>query len=138
MAFWLVKSDPETYSWEMLLKDKKTNWDGVRNYQARNNLALMKKDELVLFYHSQENAKEIVGIAKVTKESFPDNTSEDPRWLAVELKAVKRMKNSVALSDIKKNPVLSNIGLIKQGRLSVMPVTEAEFNEILALSDTKI
>ena len=133
MNYWLVKSEPFKYSFEQLLIDKKTFWDGVRNYQARNNLKAMVKGDLVLFYHSNEG-KEVVGIAKVVKEYYQDPTTEDPNWVVVELAPVKRLKNTVTLEAIKKNKKLENIGLIKQGRLSVMSIKVEEFDEILAMS----
>jgi len=133
MAYWLVKSDPETYSWQDLLKDKKTTWDGVRNYQARNNLMLMEIGDPVLVYESQ-SPKYVAGIAKVTKTHFPDETSEDDRWVAVELKAVSSLKNPVTLEIIKSTPELKDIALIRQSRLSVMPLTEIEYNTIIRLS----
>ena len=132
MAYWLVKSDPEKYSFENLKIDKKTAWDGVRNYQARNNLMNMKKDDFVLFYHSQIT-KDIVGIAKVTKENFQDTTTDDERWVAVELSYYKEFDKNVTLEMIKSQPLLSNLGLIKQSRLSVMPVTDEEYKLILQL-----
>lgn len=133
MNYWLVKSEPFKYSFDQLLSDKKTFWDGVRNYQARNNLKAMNKGDLVLFYHSNEG-KEVVGIAKVAKENYQDPTTEDPNWVAVELVPMKRLKNTVTLEAIKKNKKLENIGLIKQGRLSVMSIKVEEFDEILAMS----
>ena len=133
MNYWLVKSEPFKYSFDQLLIDKKTFWDGVRNYQARNNLKVMVKGDLVLFYHSNEG-KEVVGIAKVAKEYYQDPTTEDPNWVVVELAPVKRLKNTVTLEAIKKNKKLSDIGLIKQGRLSVMSIKVEEFDEILAMS----
>ena len=133
MAFWLVKSDPDTYSWDNLAKDKETDWDGVRNYQARNNLQAMKKGEEVLFYHSQTD-KAIVGISIVAKEYFQDSTTDDNRWVAIRLKIGKKFKNPVTLEQMKKDPILSNIGLIKQSRLSVMQVTDVEFMRIVELS----
>jgi len=128
--YWLCKSDPETYSWNDLLKKKETIWDGVRNYQARNNLKKMKKGDIVLFYHSGQTPG-IFGIAKVTKESFPDPTAKEELWVAVKIKADKSLKNAVSLEQIKMNKKLQNIGLLKQSRLSVMPLTKAEFDEIV-------
>jgi predicted RNA-binding protein with PUA-like domain len=133
MAYWLVKSDPETYSWKDLVSDKRTSWDGVRNYQARNNLMAMQKGESVLVYESQ-NPKQVVGIAEVTKTHYPDPTIDDNRWVSVELKAVKSLKNPVTLEKIKANSDLAEIGLIKQSRLSVMQLTEIEYKIILELS----
>lgn len=136
MNYWLVKSEPFKYSWEQLVKDKKTFWDGVRNYQARNNLRGMKKGDLVLWYHSNEG-KEIVGIAKVAKEHYQDPTTEDPNWVMVDLSPFKKLKNPVTLEQIKADKRLQNIGLVKQGRLSVMSMTAEEFDMILELSERK-
>lgn len=130
MNYWLVKSEPVKYSWQQFLKDKVTVWDGVRNYQARNNLVAMKKNDLVLFYHSNEGM-EVVGIAKVKKESFQDPTTDDARWVSVELAPFKTLKKPVPLSVIKSDPMLENISLVRQGRLSVMPLTAEEFDTIL-------
>jgi predicted RNA-binding protein with PUA-like domain len=132
MNYWLVKSEPVKYAWEVFEKDKKTVWDGVRNYQARNNIRDMKKSDLVLFYHSNEG-KEVVGIAKVVKEHFQDPTSDDAAWLSVELSPVKRLKKTVGLDVIKSDKLLQNIALVRNGRLSVMPLTEDEFNRIVSL-----
>lgn len=136
MNYWLVKSEPFKYSWEQFEQDKKTFWDGVRNYQARNNLKAMKKGDLVLWYHSNEG-KEIVGIAKVVKEHYQDPTTEDPNWVVVDLKPFKKLKKTVSLETIKADKMLQNIGLVRQGRLSVMPVSQEEFDYILALSEQK-
>jgi len=132
MNYWLVKSDPETYSWSKMKSDKRTFWDGVRNFQARNYLKEMKVGDLVLFYHSQSD-KSIVGITKVVKEHYPDPTTNDNRWVVVDLEAVEDLKQPVTLEQIKQNPVLSNIPLVKQQRLSVMPLTKEQYNEILKL-----
>lgn len=136
MNYWLVKSEPFKYSWEQFEQDKKTFWDGVRNYQARNNLKAMKKGDLVLWYHSNEG-KEIVGIAKVAKEHYQDPTTEDPNWVVVDLKPFKKLKKTVSLATIKAEKMLQNMGLVRQGRLSVMPVSQEEFDYILALSEQK-
>src|SRR5215471_21027075 len=120
MNYWLVKSEPIKYSWEQFLKDKQTFWDGVRNYQARNNLRAMKKDDVVLFYHSNEGLA-VVGIAKVVKESYQDPTTEDPQWVVVDLAPVETLKTPVTLSEMKQEKRLQNLALIKQGRLSVCP-----------------
>lgn len=136
MNYWLVKSEPFKYSWEQFEKDKTTFWDGVRNYQARNNLREMKKGDLVLWYHSNEG-KEIVGIAKVAKESYQDPTTEDPNWVVVDLKCFKKLKKPVTLEQIKANKSLANMGLVRQGRLSVSSLTVAEFDTIIALSEEK-
>jgi len=132
MNYWLVKSEPDVYSWEDLIKDKKTTWDGVRNFQARNNLKAMKKGDLALFYYSNEG-KAIVGIAKISKESFPDPT--DSNWVAVELKPKTKLKNSVELATIKKDKRLERMVLVTNSRLSVQPVKPEEFDWILALSE---
>lgn len=133
MAYWLIKSDPETYSWDHLVRDKTTTWDGVRNYQARNNLALMQRGDKLLFYHSQTTTS-IVGLAELTKEAFPDPTTEDPRWLTVEIKALYSYKNPVLLSQIKSDEILSQIALVKQSRLSVMPISQEQFDRIEELA----
>lgn len=131
--YWLVKSEPFKYSWEQFNKDKKTFWDGVRNYQARNNLSAMKKGDQVFFYHSNEGM-EIVGIAQVVKEAYPDPTTEDQRWVAVDLKPVKKLKAPVSLQQMKAEKRLEDLGLIRQGRLSVCPVTEKQWEVILELA----
>jgi predicted RNA-binding protein with PUA-like domain len=133
MAYWLVKSEPSTYSYDQLVKDGSTTWDGVRNYAARNHLRAMKKNDQVLYYHSMD-ATEVVGIAKVSKEAFQDPTTDEEAWVAVELKPVKRLKNTVSLADIKKNAALKNMALVRIGRLSVQPVTEEEWEEVLKMS----
>ena len=132
MNYWLVKQEPEKYSFDDLLKDKKTVWDGVRNYQARNNLRDMKKGDQVFFYHTGSE-KAVVGIAEVSKENFPDPSDEN--WLAVEIKPVEKFKKAVTLDEIKNDKHLENIALIKQSRLSVMPLTRKEFERILKLSN---
>ena len=131
MNYWLVKSEPFKYSWEQFLKDKRTFWDGVRNYKARNNLRAMKKDDTVLFYHSNEGLA-VVGIAKVVKESYQDPTTEDPQWAAVDLAPVETFKTPVTLGEMKQDTRLQNIGLIRQAQLSVMPLTKEEFEVIVA------
>ncbi len=131
MSYWLVKSEPDKYSWEQLLKNGRTYWDGVRNYQARNNLQTMKKGDTVLFYHSN-NGLAVVGIARVVKEAYPDPTTDDPRWVAVDLEPAETLKTPVSLRDMKKDKRLQNIALIKQGRLSVMPLTKEAFAVIVA------
>ncbi len=137
MQFWLVKQEPSKYSWERFLKDKATYWDGVRNYQARNNLQAMKKGDQVFFYHSVVE-KQIMGIARVTRESYPDPTTDDPAWVVVDLKPIKSLKVPVTLEQIKSHLKLKEISLIKQSRLSVMPVTSSEFKIILELGKTKV
>ena len=133
MKYWLVKSEPYKYSWQDLLKDKWTYWDGVRNYQARNNLKDMKTGDLVLYYHSNEG-KEIVGVSEIIKEYYQDPTTDDERWVVVDLKPVKTLDNPVTLKQIKDEPRLKDIALIKQSRLSVMPIKKKEYDIILSLS----
>lgn len=132
MNYFLVKSEPFKYSWQKFLKDKETFWDGVRNYQARNNLKDMKKGDLVLFYHSNEG-KEVVGIAKVIKESYQDPTTSDERWVVVDLAPLETLKKPVTLETIKTDEQLQQVALVKQGRLSVMPLTREEFDRIIEL-----
>jgi predicted RNA-binding protein with PUA-like domain len=134
MAHWLVKSEPSTYSWEQFKKDGTTTWDGVRNFAARNHLRSMKKNDEVFFYYSMEE-HEIVGIAKVSKEAFPDPTADDDTWSAVELKAGKKLKKPVSLKDIKANPALKNMALVRISRLSVSPVTDKEWETIMEMSE---
>jgi predicted RNA-binding protein with PUA-like domain len=136
MNHWLVKSEPSTYSWEQFEKDKKTMWDGVRNFAARLHLRAMKKGDLVLWYHSNEG-KDIVGIAKVVKEHYPDPTAKDGDWSVVDLAPVKKLKKSVTLEQIKADKRLQNMALVKIGRLSVSPVSDTEYNVILDLAETK-
>jgi len=136
MNYWLIKSEPFKYSWDQFEKDGKTIWDGVRNYQARNNLREMKKGDLCFFYHSNEG-KEIVGIAKVVKEHYQDPTSTDPNWVVVEIAPFKKLKKTVTLEQIKTQPRLAEIGLVKQSRLSVSALKAHEFDVILELSATK-
>lgn len=135
MQYWLVKSEPFKYSWQQFLKDKRTFWDGVRNYQARNNMQAMKKDDLVLFYHSNEG-KEVVGLAKVVKESYQDPTTDDTRWVVVDIAPVETLKQPVTLETIKADDQLQDIALVRQGRLSVIPLKKEEFDRILSLSAT--
>ncbi|SEM93237.1 Predicted RNA-binding protein, contains PUA-like domain [bacterium A37T11] len=135
MNYFLVKSEPFKYSWTQFLKDKKTFWDGVRNYQARNHLKEMKLDDWVLFYHSNEG-KEVVGLAKVVKTFYQDPTTEDDRWVVVDLAPVKTLKKPVSLETIKHDPLLANIALVRQGRLSVMALKSAEFDRIIELAET--
>ena len=137
MRFWLVKQEPSKYNWEQLVRDKETYWDGVRNYQARNNLQKMKRGDLVLFYHSVVG-KEVKGICKVTKEFYPDPTSDDPRWCVVDLRPVQTMRSPVTLDDIKLHPELEDIALIRQSRLSVMPLSKKELKIILKLGNTSV
>jgi len=136
-SFWIVKQEPSKYSWKQFEKDGSTYWDGVRNYQARNNLKAMNKGDLVLFYHSVIG-KEIVGIAKVIRQSYPDPTTDDDRWVVVDLKSIKPFKVPVSLDEIKGHKELTEIALIKQSRLSVMPVTKKEFQVLLKLGKTTL
>lgn len=132
MKHWLVKSEPHKYSWEKFNQDGRTFWDGVRNYQARNNLREMKEGDLVLFYHSNEG-KEVVGVAKVVKEFYQDPTTEDTNWVVVDLSPVETLKKPVTLEQIKADEPLKNIGLVRQGRLSVISLKAEEFDRILEL-----
>lgn len=132
MNHWLVKSEPFKYSWEQFNKDGRTFWDGVRNYQARNNLKAMKEGDLVLFYHSNEG-KHVVGVAKVVKEFYQDPTTADPNWVVVDLAPVEALKNPVSLVQIKAEESLKDISLVRQGRLSVMPLKATEFDKILEM-----
>jgi predicted RNA-binding protein with PUA-like domain len=136
MNYWLVKSDPGTYSVDDLKREKKTNWDGIRNHQARINLNSMKTGDLVLIYHSQTD-KDVRAIAKVTKQAFKDTTAEDDRWVAVELTFVKELKHYVTLTAIKADKSLSEVPLIRHTRLSVMPLSMAQYERIIELSESK-
>ncbi|MCB0522951.1 MAG: EVE domain-containing protein [Lewinellaceae bacterium] len=137
MNYWLVKSEPDVYSFDQLISDGSTRWDGVRNYQARNNLRGMKKGDICLYYHSNIGLS-VVGIARVKKEHYPDPTAEKGDWSAVDLEPVKPFKRSVPLSEIKANPALSELLLVRNGRLSVMPVTSAEFSTLLTMGETDL
>lgn len=132
MNYWLVKSEPYKYSWQDLLDDGWTYWDGVRNYQARNNLKEMIRGDRVLYYHSNEG-KEIVGVAEIIKEHYQDPTTDDEKWVVVDLKPVMTLKNPVSLVDIKKDKRLNDIALVRQSRLSVMPIRKKEYEIILSL-----
>ena len=134
MNYWLMKSEPSTFSYDDLVRDKKTGWDGVRNYQARNNLKAMKKGDLAFIYHSNED-KAIIGIAKITKESYPDPT--DNEWVAVEIAPVRKLKKPVTLAQVKSNKKLTDMALVRVSRLSVQPVKADEFDLIIALSEEK-
>ena len=135
-SYWMVKQEPETYSWDDFVKDGETDWTGVRNYQARNNLRAMKTGDRVLFYHSGKD-KAVVGIAEVTRAAYADPTADDDQWVAVDLKSVKRLKNPVPLAAIRYDKRLSELPLIRQSQLSVMPLTKDEFETIVATSDGK-
>lgn len=130
--YWLVKSDPETYGWKEFEKENTTSWDGIRNYAARIHLRAMKKGDEVLLYHSNKDAG-VVGIAKVTRESYPDPTAKEEGWVSVELQCLHALKNPVTLKAIKEEKKLQNMILLKISRLSVSPVTEEEFRTILKL-----
>jgi predicted RNA-binding protein with PUA-like domain len=132
MNYWLVKSEPSKYSWAQFVKDKKTTWDGVRNYAARNNLRAMAKGDKVLYYHSNEDLA-IVGIAEVTKTAYQDPTTEDTNWVVVDLKPVKALKRFVTLSELKSDKSFADMDLIRLSRLSVGKVTADEYNRILEL-----
>jgi predicted RNA-binding protein with PUA-like domain len=134
MNYWLVKSEPETFSWDDLVRDKKTVWDGVRNFQARNNLKAMKKGDQVFYYHSGDD-KAIVGVAKILKEGYPE--PKDNSWVAVDIAPERKLKNPITLAQIKGDKRLTNMVLVKSSRLSVQPVKAEEFDIILALSETK-
>jgi predicted RNA-binding protein with PUA-like domain len=134
---WLVKSEPFKYAFEALLKDKKTSWDGVRNFEARNNLRAMSVGDLLLFYHSNEG-KEIVGIAKVDKAAYPDPTAKEGDWSVVDVAPVKRLAVPVALETIRTDKKLSGMQLLRRSRLSVVPVTPQEFERVLELGKTKL
>src|SRR5437868_731245 len=128
----MVKQEPEAYSWSTFVKDEGTAWTGIRNFQARNNLRAMKKGDLVFFYHSVTE-KSVVGIAKVSKEAYPDPTAEEGDWSAVDLKPVKALTKPVDLETIKNDPALRDLPLVKQGRLSTFAVTEAQAQHLLKL-----
>ena len=132
MNYWLVKQDPANYPFEQFQKEKKTDWTGVRNYQARNFLRDMKKGDEVLFYHSGDE-KAVVGFASVSRPAFPDPTADDDAWIAVELKAGKKLRRPVSLAEVKADPKLANILLVRNGRISVMSLTKAEFDQIVKL-----
>jgi predicted RNA-binding protein with PUA-like domain len=136
MNYWLVKSEPSVYSWEQLVNDGHTSWDGVRNYAARNHLRAMAKGDKVLYYHSNEGLA-IVGIAEVAKEAYQDPTTDDANWVSVELKPAKALPRPVPLAAIKKEEALSNMALVRIGRLSVSPVTDGEFEKILEMGGLK-
>jgi predicted RNA-binding protein with PUA-like domain len=133
MAYWLVKSEPDVYSWDQLVKDKQTCWDGVRNYAARNNLRAMKKGDEVLYYHSM-GSTEIVGIAKVAKEAYQDPTTEEVAWLAVDLKAERKLKQPVTLAQVKTDKRLAQMDLVRLGRLSVQTVKDDEWKIIMEMA----
>jgi predicted RNA-binding protein with PUA-like domain len=137
MNYWLVKSEPAAYAWTQLVKDGKTAWTGVRNFQARNNLRAMKKGDLVCFYHSVTD-KQVVGVARVAKEFYPDATAEEGDWSCVDLVPVKPLKIPVTLDTIKTDKLLQAMPLVKQSRLSVTPLTAPQFERLLTLAATTI
>ncbi len=133
MAYWLIKSEPFKYCWDEFVKDKKTFWDGVRNYAARNNLRDMKKGDELFFYHSNEGL-EIIGIAKVVKESYQDPTTDETAWLVVDVAPVRKLKKPVTLAQMKTDKRLANMDLLRLGRLSVGKVSEEEWEVVLELA----
>ena len=137
MNYWLVKSEPEAYSWSDFLKDGKTAWTGVRNFAARLNLRAMKKGDLVCFYHSVTD-KQVVGLARVAREFYPDATAEEGDWSCVDLEPIKALKNPVPLEVIKADKILNDMKLVKQSRLSVTPLTPVEFARLLELAGTRV
>ena len=134
MKYWLLKSEPDAWSWDNQVKEGASMWDGVRNYQARNNLKEMKKNDLCFFYHSVTE-RSIVGIVKVVKEYYPDPSDKTGRFVVVDVKATKKLKNPVSLDQIKENNKLKDIGLVKQSRLSVMPLKKTEWDMIIKMSN---
>lgn len=134
MAYWLIKSEPASFSWEEQVRNHVEPWNGVRNYQARNNLSAMRCGDYALFYHSVSE-KRIVGVVEVVKEAYPDPTAEDSRWVCVDVKAHGAFKRPISLAEIKADPDLAEMALLKQSRLSVAPVTEAEFDHLTHLGD---
>ena len=134
MKYWLLKSEPDAWSWDNQVKEGASMWDGVRNYQARNNLKEMKKNDLCFFYHSVKE-RSIIGIVKVVKEYYPDPTDKTERFVVVDVKAIKKLKNPVSLDQIKNNNKLKDIALVKQSRLSVMPLKKTEWDIIIKMSN---
>ena len=137
MAFWLVKSEPSAYSWDKMVKDRRASWDGVRNYQAANNMKSMKNGDHAFFYHSNEGL-EIVGIVIVVKEYYPDPTDASGRFGMVDVQAVKPVKTPVSLKTIKANPALADLPLVRQSRLSVMPIQDRELKILLRMAETTL
>lgn len=135
--YWLVKQEPDSYAWAQFVKDGSTAWTGVRNYQARNNLRAMKKGDVVFYYHSNVG-KEIVGIAKVSKEAYSDPTAEEGDWSAVDVVPVKAVKKTITLEAMKADPVLKNMALVKNSRISVTPVTEAQAKRVGELAGVAV
>jgi predicted RNA-binding protein with PUA-like domain len=137
MQYWLVKSEPETYSWSALVKDGSTAWTGVRNFQARKNLREMKAGDLVLYYHTGEE-KQVVGLARVIKEAYPDPTAKEGDWFCVDLEPLKPLESPVELKTIKADDSLKDIALVRNGRLSVQPLPKPQFQHILKLGKTAL
>ncbi len=133
MKHWLLKSEPNTWSWKNQIDEGPSMWDGVRNYQARNNLKKMKKGDLCFFYHSVTE-KSIIGIVRIVKEYYPDPTDNSGKFVVVDVKAIKKLKRNVSLEQIKNNSKLKNIALVKQSRLSVMPIKKTEWDTIIKMS----
>lgn len=140
MNYWIFKSEPEAYSWETLVREKKTSWNGVRNYQARNNMILMREGDVALYYHSGTERR-VVGVVRVIREAYPDHTPgyvDGPSWMMVDIESVKAFAVPVDLATIKEVPALAQTKLVRQGRLSVSPITKKEFGVILKLGGTKM
>lgn len=135
MNYWLVKSEPSSYAWDDLVRERETSWTGVRNFAARKNLRAMRKGDEVLFYHSVSD-KSVVGIAAVAHEAYPDATAKDGDWSAVDLKALRGLKRPVTLEEIKREPKLQDMALLRLGRLSVQRVTSAQFGQIVRMGDS--
>ncbi len=135
MAYWLLKSDPDTYSWQDLERDKETSWDGVRNFQARNNLRLMKSGDLAFFYHSQEE-KEIIGIVEIISEAYPDPTATEGQWSSVKIRTVKPCGRTIGLEEIRNTPILNVMPLVTHSRLSVQPVSDLQWRDLLRYTKT--
>ena len=136
-SYWLVKSEPFKYSWDQLVRDGSTYWDGVRNSEARNNLSAMKVGDLALFYHSNEG-KEVIGVTRIARESYPDPTTQDDRWVVVDVEPVVPFERAVPLSEIKADPKLRGITLVRRSRLSVLPLEKSAFDRILRLGKTRL
>lgn len=137
MNYWLIKSEPFKYSWDQMVEDGSTYWDGVRSYPARIQLRAMKDGDICFFYHSNVG-KEIVGLCRVIKEAYQDPTTDDEKWVAVDVQAIKPLKKTVTLAQIKANETLASMALVKLSRLSVGPVQDFEFEEIMKMAETKL
>ena len=133
MKYWLVKTEPDVYSWDTFAADRSTSWDGIRNYAARNHMRNMAKGDTVIFYHTGEERR-AVGLATVLRTAYPDPTADDDTWSCVDLKAGRRFKTPVTLEQVKSDPVLKNTALVKIGRLSVLPLTSEEFDRFVSLA----